>query len=112
MLMGAMLLLLMGLLLLMLLLLLLGLVLLVLLLMMLMFSTLKPPSSPVPPFPSRTRTSITGRLRPSGVQGMLIRYSLHAQRCTNHILLYFGESIRATDNVIDLGTGDRRAGKN
>jgi len=97
-----------------LLLLLLGLLLLLLslgLLLLLLLPILEPPTSPVPPSPSWTRTSATGRLRTSGVQGMLTYHSLHAQRPRNHLLLYLVVSIRVTDDLIDLGTGDGRAGK-
>ena len=79
-----------------------------LLLLLLHLPTLEPPASPVPPFPSWTGTSTTGRLRTSGVKNMLIYHSLHTQRLGNHLLV----CIRVTDYLVDLGTGDGRAGKN
>ena len=82
------------------------------LLLILLLPTLEPPASPVPPFPSWTGTSSTGRLRTSGVQSMLIYHSLYAQRLGNHLLVCPIVCIRVTDDLIDLGTGDGRAGTN
>ena len=86
--------------------------LLILLLLLLLLPTLEPPASPVPPFPSRTRTSTSGRLRTSGVHNMLIYHSQHAQRLGSHLLVCPIVYIRVTDDLIDLGTGGGRAGKN
>ena len=82
------------------------------LLLILLLSTLEPPASPVPPFPSWTRTSTTGRLRTPGVQNMLICHSLYAQRLGNHLLVCPIVCIRVADDLLDLGTGGGRAGKN
>ena len=81
-------------------------------LLLLLLPTLEPPASPVPPFPSWTRTSTTGRLRTSGIQGVRIYHSLHTQRLSNHLLLHLPVGIRVTDYLIDLQTGDVRAGNN
>ena len=78
--------------------------------LLLLLLTLMPAPSLVPASSTCTCAS-TGRLNSAGVQGMLIYRPLHSQRLGYHLPFYLIIYIRVTDDLIDLGTGDGRAGK-
>ena len=78
---------------------------LMLLLLLLLLPTLESTASLAHPFSSWTRTSTTGRLCTSGVQGTLIYLSQHAPCLRNHIILYRIVGLHVTDDGIDIGRG-------